>query len=61
MIKLFFIKYSSIHGRGSMFFEANGHLSLATVKLLQKKLDSQIDANVTIENIQLVDTYKKGE
>lgn len=61
MIKLFFVKYSSIYGTGSMFFEANGHLSLTTIQLLQKKLDSQIGATVTIEHIQLVDTYKKGE
>lgn len=61
MIKLFFVKYSSIYGTGSMFFEVNGHLSLTTANLLQKRLNSQIGATVTIENIQLVDTYKKGE
>lgn len=61
MIKLFFVKYSSIYGTGSKFFEANGHLSLTTIQLLQKKLNSQTGATVTIEHIQLVDTYKKGK
>lgn len=62
MIKLFLVVYHTIYGENSLFFEVTGKMTLPVTELLIKQLKQKEQVpSVTITNVQLIDTYEKGE